>query len=142
METIVFPDVQWKREELGLPDDQKALLIYDVFKGQKYQRVIASIESNGCLRVHVPPNLTHEFQPLDLTINVNTKECLKNKFSDWYASQITNKLEKGEDVYEIEVKTTLTVMKPMHARWIIGLYDYLRNRPGLTIKVFNQAWHN
>ena len=108
-------------EEIGLPDDQKALLIYDVFKGQETQRVIALIESNGCLRVYVPPNLTHVFQPLDLTINGNTKEFLKNKFSDWYASQITNKLEKGEDVYEIEVKTTLTVMKPMHARWIIGL---------------------
>ena len=35
LETIVFPYVQWKREELGLPGDQKALLIYDVFKGQK-----------------------------------------------------------------------------------------------------------
>ena len=87
----------------------------------------------------MPPNLIHVFQPLDLTINGNTKEFLKNKFSDWYASQITNKLEKGEDVYEIEVKTTLTVMKPMHARWIIGFYEYLRNRPGLTIKGFNQA---
>ena len=30
-------------------------------------------------------------------------------------------------------------MKSMHARWIIGLYDYLRNRHGLIFKGFNQA---
>ena len=89
--------------------------------------------------VYVPPNLTHVFQPLNLTINGNAKEFLKNKYSDWYASQITNKMEKGEDVYEIEVKKTLTVMKPMHERWIIGLYDYIMNRPGLIMKGFNQA---
>ena len=101
LETIVFQYVQRKRGELGLPDVQKALIIYDVFKGQMTQCVTDLIESNGCLLVYVPPNLTRVFQPLDLSINGNAKEFLKNKFSDWYTSQRINKLEKGENDIDI-----------------------------------------
>ena len=124
---------------LGLPDDQKSMLIFDVFKGQKTQRVTDLIEENDCICVYVPPNLTHVFQPLDLTVNGMAKEFLNKKFGDWYANQITKKLEQGEDVYKINVVTNLTAMKPLHAQWIIGLYDHLRNSSQLIIKGFDKA---
>ena len=38
------------------------------------------------------------------------------------------------EVYSVEIKTILSVLKPVHARWLIGLYDYLRNQPDLTKK--------
>ena len=30
-------------------------------------------------------------------------------------------------------------MKPIHARWLVGLNDYLRNKPDVTRKVFKMA---
>ena len=33
----------------------------------------------------------------------------------------------------------LTVMKPVHAKWVIGLYDHLRNSSALMTKEFEKA---
>ena len=109
--------------------------IFDISKGQKTQLVTDLIQEYDCVTV----NLTHVFQPLDLTANGTAKEFLNGKFGDWYANQITKKLEQGDDVYQISVDTTLTVMKPVHAGWVIGLYDHLRNSPDLIIKGFDKA---
>ena len=38
-----------------------------------------------------------------------------------------------------DVKLQLSVMKPIHARWLIALYDYLRNQSVLTKKGFEKA---
>ena len=121
LETIVFPYLERKKEELGLPEDQKSLLIYDVFRGQVTQRVLDLIESNHCVNVYVPPNLTHIFQVLDLWINGHAKQFLNGKFSQWYTEQITKQLDRGVDIYNVKIDTTLTVMKPIHAQWLIGL---------------------
>ena len=99
LESIIFPFVKKKKEDTKVTD---------------------MIEENDCVKVFVPANLTHEFQPLDLTVNGVAKEFLNKKFGDWYAKQITDELEKGTDVYKIDVNTTLTVMKPVHAKWVIG----------------------
>ena len=37
------------------------------------------------------------------------------------------------------VSTELSVMKPIHARWLVGLNDYLWNKPDVTTKVFKMA---
>ena len=54
-------------------DDQKALLIFDVFKGQITNKVTKFIEENNFVFVHVPNNVTDQFQPLDLSVNDHTK---------------------------------------------------------------------
>ena len=57
------------KEELGLPKDQKSLLIYDVFKGQTTKRYTDFLLENDLAHVHVPANLTHKLQPLDINVN-------------------------------------------------------------------------
>ena len=131
LETIVFPYLERKKEELGC--------IYDVFRGQVTQRVLDLIESNHCVNVYVPPDLTHIFQVLDLWINGHAKQFLNGKFSQWYTEQITKQLDRGVDIYNVKIDTTLTVMKPIHAQWLIGLYDNLRNSRDIIIKGFEQA---
>ena len=44
---------------------------------------------------------------------------LKEKFERWYAKEITAQLARN--VYEIKVNTKLSVIKPIHARWVISL---------------------
>ena len=54
-------------------------------------------------------------------------DSLNGKFLEWYAKKISNKIEEeGVDVYNIEINTSLTVMKPVHAKWIIGLFYAIR----------------
>ena len=40
-----------KRKFLGLAENQKALLIFDVFKGEKTERIMDIIGSNNCMVV-------------------------------------------------------------------------------------------
>ena len=69
--------------------------------------------------------MTHIFQPLDLTINKWVKEFFKKKFNEWYASRLREELEKGKSLDEIEIKFTLTELKPIHANWLIECYNSL-----------------
>ena len=48
-------------------------------------------------------------------------------------------LDKGQDIQEVKVDTTLNVMKPILAQWIIGLFDRLRNDVELTKKNFKEV---
>ena len=89
--------------------------------------------------VFVPANLTHVFQPLDLAINGGAKSFLKIKFCECYSKEIVKAFDKGQDIHEVKVNTMLTVMKPIHAQWIIGLYNRLRNDVELTEKSFKEV---
>ena len=85
---VIFPYLKKKKHDLDLPEDQKSLLIYDVFTGQTTENVKECIERNDCVIVYVPNNMTHYFQPLDITVNAVAKNFLKNKFELWYANEV------------------------------------------------------
>ena len=115
-------------------DDQKALLIFDVFKGQITNKVTKFIEENNFVFVHVPNNVTDQFQPLDLNVNDHTKEFLKEKFECWFAQQITDQLKGGSSVYDVQVPLKLKVIKLIHAKWLLEFYDQFRNSSDSIIK--------
>ena len=58
---------------------------------------------------------------------------MKEKYAVRYASQITAGLEKSLAVDEIDVKTPLTTMEPLHAKWIMKLYDEIASEKGKEI---------
>ena len=115
------------------------MLIFDVFKGQIIDKVTKFIEENNCVIAHIPNNITDQFQPLDLNVNSHAKELLKRKFEYWYAQQITNQLEDGSSVYDVQVPLKLSVINPVHAKWLLGLYNHLRNSSDTIIKGFTMA---
>ena len=67
LEKVVFPYLSKKREQLKMPKDQKALLIFDVFKDQTTQQVKDVILANNCVYVFVLKNLTNHFNHCILT---------------------------------------------------------------------------
>ena len=69
LKKIVLPFVNKKRESLRLSKDAKALLIFDVFKGQAAPAVNDLLNDNNCIVQHVPNNHTNLFQPLDISVN-------------------------------------------------------------------------
>ena len=121
LEKVVFPYLKKRKAELKLLDDQKGMLIFDVFKGQVTENVTKFIEENDCVFVHVPNNMTEHFQPLDLNVNGHAKEFLKNKFECWYAKQVTDQIDSGSNVYDVNVPLKLSIIKPIHAKWLLGL---------------------
>ena len=124
---IIFPYIENVKERLDLPSDQKAMLIFDAFRGQTTANVIQHITDKGCVVLYAPNNMTNYFQMLDLNVNGHAKEFLKKKFEVWYAEQATKQIKAGKNIYDVEVPMKMSDMKPIHARWVIGLYDHLTN---------------
>ena len=62
--------------KLHVPVTQKALVIWDVFKGQVTDTVIELLKLLNIQFVPVPANMTHFFQTLDLTVNKSAKQFM------------------------------------------------------------------
>ena len=80
VQEIINPRAIAVRKAKGLPADQKALLIWDVFKGQCTNKVNHLLENLNIKVIYVPANMTHFFQPLDLTVSGSAKDFMKKKF--------------------------------------------------------------
>ena len=77
LESEVHPYCQ-VREELGLQNDQKALILWDAFKAQSIDKVTKELEPLHVVQVMMPKNMTHLLQPLDKCISEeNGKEMLQ-----------------------------------------------------------------
>ena len=105
--------------------DQKALLIFDVFRAQTTDKVLKVLENNNILATKIPPNMTHLFQPLYLTVNKVAKDFMRKKFSEWFSRQISIGLENGQELEDIQIDYRISVLKPMHAKWPISFYDFM-----------------
>ena len=99
------------RKEMGLPKNQKALLIWDVFKGQCTDKVNALLEKLNVKVVTVPANM-------------------RKKFVTWYAEEVKRKIEEGTPTEHMEVNFNLTRLKPIHAGWMIEMYNFLTSEEG------------
>ena len=79
IEEIISPYTIKKRAELALPATQKVLVIWDVLKRQVIEKVLEKLPSINCEFVPVPTNITHFFQPLDLTVNGSAKHFMRKQ---------------------------------------------------------------
>ena len=95
IDEVIVPYIERKRKELKLAPTQKALLICDVFRGQKAAKVSKKLASLNIAIVSLPANMIHFFQPLDLTINGEAKRYMKDKFSTWYSDEVKQQIESG-----------------------------------------------
>ena len=78
---IIFPNIKSKRQALKPPENAKALLIFDVFKGQT-SAVNNLLKKNDIIVIHVPNNHTNLFQPLDISVNKSAKCFIADKYQD------------------------------------------------------------
>ena len=76
------------------------------------------IVHSDCEFVAVPANMTHFFQPLDLTVNRSAKQFMQKQFMMYYSEIVRHKLEKGENIEDIEVDLRLTAIKPLHSQHV------------------------
>ena len=130
IDSIINPYLVQTLQQLKLPPTQKAILIWDVFGGQTTERVLSKLASLNIEIVSVPANMTHFFQPLDLTVNGQAKKFCKEKFTTWYSQEVQRQLDSGTSFEDIEVDLRMSVIKPLHAGWLVALYDYLTGAEG------------
>ena len=76
IDEIILPYLVRERERLNGPT-QKALVIFDVFRGQI--KVLDHFKENNIATVFVPAYMTGQLQPLDLTVNGYAKKYCKKK---------------------------------------------------------------
>ena len=127
IDKIVLSYVTKGRQRLVKPN-QKALVIFDVFKGQIVDKVLSRYKDSNIEVVFVPANMTGLLQPLDLTVNGYAKKYCKSKFNQWYISEITKQMDGGKSVEEIDVKLHLDRLKPLHAEWLVELYNQMKTK--------------
>ena len=122
---IIVPYVEITRSSNGLQPDHKALVVMDVFTGQMTKDVLDLYKKNNIVITNVPPNMTKFYQPLDLTVNGFAKLFMAKKFNDWYSAQVLSELDKGTPLEEIDIKLRLSLLKPLHAGWLLDLYNHM-----------------
>lgn len=130
---VIIPYVVDTRKSLKLPDTQKALIIWDVFKGQMTNNVKSKLQSSSIDLVPVPANMTHFFQPLDLTVNRAAKNLTKTEFISYYSRCIQQQLDAGKLLEDVEVDLRLTIIKPLHAQWLVNIYKFFSTDEGRGI---------
>ena len=65
----------------------------------------------------------------DLTVNREAK-VMKDQFTSWYSAQIQSQLDLGVVLDDVDVDLRLSVLKPIHATWIVSMYNHLSSSEG------------
>ena len=126
------------RSSDGLSVNQYALVIMDVFIGQMRSDVLNLLRDNKILLTNVPANMTKFYQPLDLTVNGYAKRFMARKFNDWYTQQVSARLDKGIAIDEIDIKLPLSLLKLLHAEWLVDIYNHMTSGP--ANKIIDSGW--
>ena len=122
-------------ESKGLGEQQKAFVITNVFTGQMTSAVKEVLEENHILVTNVPANMTRSYQPLNLTVNGSPKRFIAKKFNSWYSQQISEELESGKPLEEIDIKLRLSTLKSLHAVCVVDFYNYITSVEGKEIVI-------
>ena len=95
------------------------------------------LNENNIKLQKVPANLTYLFQPLDVQggPNGHSKSFMEKKFTLWYTDQVKNELDKGKKIEEIDISMKLSILKPLHAKWLTDLYNYMTSPDGQAVSL-------
>ena len=108
------------------------------FSCQMTSDVLNLLRDNKILLTNVPANMTKFYQPLDLTVNGYAKRFMARKFNDWYTQQVSARLDKGIAIDEIDIKLLLSLLKLLHAEWLVDIYNHMTSGP--ANKTIDSGW--
>ena len=127
----------FQRQELKLDINYPVLVIFDQFWGQCTENIFTLLEAKHVLVV-VPANCTDRLQPLDVSMKKAAKDFLQSQFQEWYSEQICKQLH-GNKSATLPVDLWMSIVKPLGAKWMIRLYDYMKSKPDITRNGFQHA---
>ena len=67
-----------------------------------------------------------------LTVNGEAKRFMKDKFTTWSSEEVQKQINpgNGDANGEVNVDLRLTALKPLHASWLVDLYNHLSSDIG------------
>ena len=139
LKKIIFPYIKSKCKGLKLPENAKMWLILDVFEEQTTSAVNDLQKKNDIIAIHVLNNQTNLFQPLDISVNKSAKCFIAEKYQDWYAKKVLQQLSRGVATHNVKVDVKLSIMKPLHAKWITEMYHHLKRSKQIEISDFRNV---
>lgn len=80
--------------------------------------------------------LAGELQPLDIAVNDSYKRKLKEKFTDWYAAEVSQ-MDAADLLSVVDLRTSL--IKPLHAHWLISTHEEMQTDLASVRRGFLQA---
>jgi hypothetical protein len=103
--------------------------------------LIELLKENNITPLFVPAACTDKLQPLDLSVNYEYKEGLKQCFHDWYSQQVVSLLDENgcDPTAAANVDLRTATLKPVHAEWIISTHEKMMLRPDLVKAGFRKA---
>ena len=99
---IIFLYIKSKHQALKLPENARALLIFDLFKGLTTSAVNDFLKKNDIIAIYVINNYTNLFQPLDISMNKSIKCLIAEKYQDWNAEKVLQKLNRGVAAHDVK----------------------------------------
>jgi hypothetical protein len=123
---------------------EKTVAIFDVYKAHRDDKLLNHLKANNIIPLFVPTACTDKLQPLDLSVNREYKEILKTHFHDWYSAQVVQQLNDHEDITgertsSINVDLKTSVVKPIHAEWLISTHKVMETCTDLIQSGFRKA---
>ncbi len=138
VDEVLVPYTKRVKREQKLPVRQKSLAIFDVFAAHRCQSFLDLLKKRHFLVRFVPAGCTGELQPLDLSVNADFKVTMKKQFTTWYADSVAANLKEPDTAYK-RVDLRISVMKPIHARWVVTTFDTLKKDREIVLRGWRQA---
>ena len=66
-------------------------------------------------------------------MNGYAKRYLKSRFHGWNSSQVKQQLDDGVNIEDVQVTLQLTKLKPIHAAWVVDLFNHMTTDKGKEI---------
>ena len=120
---MIVPYINATRIKEDLPLRNGALCIFDIYKAQRGDELLSLLKQHNIHVVFIPASCTDRLQPLDLNVNGQFKKEMKKCFEDWYANEVAKQLKTGVSIEKVFVDLKLSVIKPIHARWLVKSVD-------------------
>jgi hypothetical protein len=123
----------------NLPEDQKMVCLFDVFRGQWTDRCKQFLSENNIVAIQVPPNCTDKLQPMDLSINKPLKTVMKDLFQTWYSEEVATQISSGTAANAVKVDVRTSIVKPLCSEWLIAAVTRINREPHHVVTGFEKA---
>ena len=64
---------------------------------------------------------------------------MRNEAQTWYSEKIKEQLDAGKQSHEVKVEVKISLIKPLHAKWVTKFYDYIRSKPEIVCKGWEKS---
>ncbi|CAG2250108.1 unnamed protein product [Mytilus edulis] len=128
VDKVILPYVEGIIEDLPLSQkNQKAVAIFDVYRAHTGEKLLSHLKKNDIIPLFVPAACTDKLQPLIR-----------------YSAQVVHQLNHQEDITgehapKVIVDLKTSVMKPIHAQWVVSTHQIISTRTDLIKSGFRKA---